>query len=174
MSIFQFSMSEVPAAVATITGFIKDNPLLSGALFISYALFYFYSFINNKSVDSDVYEIDLLGNGVSSIMVALLLIGLDESSKGFSFASLDFSSPTTKAAVFLGGYALLLLLFTFTKMLPKFLVVVFGNSELDLFINLIAVLMIEPGVAITGTLLAVIGAPLLVLLIIERLRRLAG
>ena len=173
MSIFQFSFSEVPAAISTITGFIKDNPLLSGALFISYALFYLYSFINNKSVDSDVYEIDLLGNGVSSIMVALLLIGLDESSKGFSFASLDFSSPTTKAAAFLGGYALLLLLFAFTKMLPKFLVVVFGNSELDLFINLIAVLMIEPGVAITGTLLAVIGAPLLILLIIGRLRRLA-
>lgn len=56
----------------------------------------------------------------------------------------------------------------------KFLVVVFGNSELDLFINFIAVLMIEPGIEITGTLLAVIGAPLLILLIIERLRRLGG
>ncbi len=174
MSIFQFSMSEVPVAVSTITGFIKDNPILSGVMFISYVLFYFYSIINNKSVDSDVYEIDLLGNGVSSIMVAFLLLGLDESSKGFSFASLDFSSPTTKSAILLSGYAILLLLFAFTKMLPKFLVVVFGNSELDLFINLVAVLMIKPGIAITGTLLAVIGVPLLILLIIERLRRLAG
>ena len=106
-------------------------------------------------------------------MVAFLLVGLDESSKGFSFASLDISSPTTKAAIFLAGYAILLLLFAFTKMLPKFLVVVFGKREFDLFINFIAVLMIEPGIAITGTLLAVIGVPLLILLIIERLRRLA-
>src|SRR3989338_4512892 len=173
MSIFQFSFSEVPAAISAIIGFIKDNLILSVVLFVSYALFYLYGIINNKSVDSDVYEIDLLGNGVSSIMVALLLVGLDESSKGFSFASLNFSSPTTKAAIFLAGYAILLLLFAFTKMLPKFLVVVFGNSELDLFINFIAVLMIEPGIAITGTLLAVIGVPLLILLIIERLRRLA-
>jgi len=173
MSIFQFSFSEIPEAVSIIIGFINDNLILSGVLFISYTLFYLYGIINNKSVDSDVYEIDLLGNGVSSIMVAFLLVGLDESSKGFSFASLDISSPTTKAAIFLAGYAILLLLFAFTKMLPKFLVVVFGNSELDLFINFIAVLMIEPGIAITGTLLAVIGVPLLILLIIERLRRLA-
>ena len=174
MSIFQFSFSEVPAAISTITGFIKDNLILSVVLFFSYALFYLYSIIHNKSADSDIYEIDLLGNGVSSMMVALLLVGLDESSKGFSFASLDISSPTTKAAIFLSGYAILLLLFAFTKMLPKFLVVIFGNGELDLFINFVAVLMIEPGIAITGTLLAVIGVPLLILLIIERLRRLSG
>ena len=174
MSIFQFSFSEIPEAVSIIIGFINDNLILSGVLFISYTLFYLYGIINNKSVDSDVYEIDLLGNGVSSIMVALLLVGLDESSKGFSFASLDISSPTTKAAIFLSGYAILLLLFAFTKMLPKFLVVIFGNGELDLFINFVAVLMIEPGIAITGTLLAVIGVPLLILLIIERLRRLSG
>ena len=171
MSIFQFSFSEIPEAVSIIIGFINDNLILSVVLFISHALFYLYSIINNKSDDSDVYEIDLLGNGVSSIMVALLLVGLDESSKGFSFASLDFSSSTTKVAIFLSGYAILLILFAFTKMLPKFLVVVFGNGQLDLFVNLVAVLMIEPGVVITGTLLAVIGVPLLILLIIERLRR---
>ena len=130
--------------------------------------------MNNKAVDSDVYEVDLLSNGVSSVMVALLLIGLDESSKGFSFASLDFNSPRTKIAVFLLIYALVFLFLAFTKILPKFLVVIFGNSELDLFVNFVAVLMIEPKIAITGTLLAVIGIPLLVLLIIQRLRRMMG
>ena len=174
MSVFQFSFSEVPAAISIITGFIQDNVILSAALFVSYALFYLYGIINNKAVDSDVYEVDLLGNGVSSAMVALLLIGLDESSKGFSLASLDFNSVRTKVALFLLIYAIVLLIFAFTKMLPKFLVVVFGNGELDLFINFISVLMIEPNIAITGTLLAVIGVPLLILLIIERLRRLAG
>lgn len=174
MSILQFSASEIPAAISAITDFISDNPILSGALFISYTLFYLYAFINNKAVDSDVYEVDLLSNGVSSVMVALLLIGLDESSKGFSFASLDFNSPRTKIAVFLFGYALITLFFAFTKILPKFLVVIFGNSELDLFINFTAVLMIEPKIAITGTLLAVMGIPLLVLLTIQRLRRMMG
>ena len=172
MSIFQFSLAQVPAAVATITGFIRDNPILCGALFLSYTLFYVYAFIHNKAVDSDVYEVDLLSSGVSSIMVALLLIGIDESSKSLGF-SLDLGSPKGRVAVFLLIYALTMVILAFTKMLPGFLVVIFGNSELDLFVNFVAILMIEPTIAITGTLLAVIGVPLLALLIIQRLRRLA-
>lgn len=172
MSIFQFSLAQIPAAVSTILGFITDNPILCGALFLSYALFYTYAFIHNKAVDSDVYEVDLLSSGVSSIMVALLLIGIDESSKSLGF-SLDLGSPKGKVAAFLLIYALAMVLLAFTKLLPGFLVVIFGNSELDLFVNFVAILMIEPSIAITGTLLAVIGVPLLALLIIQRLRRLA-
>ena len=69
-------------------------------------------------------------------------------------------------------YALLLILFAFTKLLPKFLVVLFGNSELDLFINFVAILMADPEIVLTGTIIGVIGIPLLVFLIIQRLRRL--
>ena len=172
MSIFQFSLAQIPAAVSAILGFIANNPILCGALFLSYALFYAYAFIHNKAVDSDIYEVDLISSGVSSIMVALLLIGIDESSKSLGF-SLDLGSPKGRVAVFLLIYALTMVILAFTKMLPGFLVVIFGNSELDLFVNFVAILMIEPTIAITGTLLAVIGVPLLALLIIQRLRRLA-
>jgi len=172
MSIFKVDIQQVPNAVSVIAGFIKDNSILCAVLFISYALFYLYSFIHNKSVDSEVYEGDLLGNSISSIMVALMLIGLSETSKGFSFTSLNFSSPQTKIAIFLVIYAIILLFFAFTKILPGFLVVILGNNELDLFINFVAILMIEPKIIITGTLLAVIGVPLFILLIIQRIRRL--
>lgn len=46
-----------------------------------------------------------------------------------------------------------------------------NTHKLTLPINFVAVLMIEPSIIITGTLLAVIGVPLLILLVIQRLRR---
>ena len=174
MNILQINFAEIPAAVQTVTGFIKENPLLCGIMLISYALYYIYSFIHNKSVDSDIYEIDMVSAAISSIMVSMLLIGLDESSKGFNLMAMDLSSQTTKIAIFLLSYAVILLFFGFTKILPKFLVVLLGNSELDLFINFGAALLTDPDVAITGTLLLVMGAPLAILLVIQRIRRLMG
>jgi hypothetical protein len=166
-----FSPAEVPAALATLGAFIADNLILCIIILGSYIAFYVYSFIHNTSADSDVYEIDLLSAGISSLTTALLLVGLDEGSKGFSFANLSFSEPSTKMAIGLAAYALFLMLFAFTKMLPRFLVVLLGNSELDLFINLVAVMIISPGVVITGTLLLVLIAPLIFLFLVQRLRR---
>ena len=101
MTLLQFNPAEVPAAISAILGFVRENPILSGVLFFSYALFYLYTFINNTAVDSEIYEIDLLSSGISSAMVALLLVGLDETSKGFSLTNIDMSLQTTKIAVFL-------------------------------------------------------------------------
>ena len=168
---FAFNFSEIPAVISTLTNFIKDNFLLFAIMFVSYFLFYIYTFINNKAVDTDVYEIDLLSNGVSTMMVSFLLIGLDESSKGFNLAALNFGNPTTRIALYLFIYAIVLILFAFIKALPRFLVILLGNSELDLFINVIAVLLSEPKIVITGTLIAVIGAPLVALFVIQRIRR---
>ncbi|MFH1181982.1 MAG: hypothetical protein V1702_03415, partial [Candidatus Woesearchaeota archaeon] len=153
MSILSFSPAEIPAALSTLGDFIGNNLILCLIIIGSYALFYIYSFLHNTSVDSDVYEIDLLSAGVSSLTTALLLIGLDEGSNSFNFANLGFSEPSTKMAIGLAVYAVFLILFAFTKMLPRFFVVILGNSELDLFINLIAVMIISPEVNITGTLL---------------------
>lgn len=174
LSIFDFSVSALPEAYAIITEFVRENPLLCGALFISYALIYAYSFINHKAADSEVYEIDLISSGISSIMVALLLIGLDETARGFDFTNIDPSSANTRVALFLGAYALVLIFFAFTKILPSFLVVLLGNSELDLFINFIAIMMIEPSIVLTGTMVAAVAMPLTVLLIVQRLRRMMG
>ena len=168
MNLLSFNLSEIPATVSVLLEFIKANPILTGALFLSFALFYIYSFVHHRAVDSDVYEIDLISSGVSSVMVALLLIGLDDK---VNIKSLDFSSPTTKVAIFLLIYATILIFFAFSKILPKFLVVILGNNELDLFINFVAVLLIEPSIKLTGTLLLVIGTPLIFLLIAQRIRR---
>ena len=169
-----FDPSKIPETISILFNFIKENPILCSILFLYYVLFYVYSFIHNKSVDSDIYEMDVLSNGISSIMIALLLVGLDETSKGFSFASIDLSSPTTKIALLLFIYGLILVVFAFTKLLPKVLVIILGNSEVDLFINFIAILLVDPNIVITLTMFFVIGAPLLVLLIIQRIRRLMG
>src|SRR3989338_537612 len=171
MNIFEFNTSEIPEAISAIIGFIKDNAILSAALFVSYLLFYLYSFINNRSVDSEVYEIDLISSAISSIMVALLLIGLDENNKGFTISNLDFSSQKTMTALYLFIFAVLLIIFAFTKILPKYLVIFLGNNEIDLFINFVAVLMTDDRITITGTLLAVIGIPLATLFIVQRIRR---
>ena len=40
MNIFEFNTSEIPEAISAIIGFIKDNAILSAALFVSYLLFY--------------------------------------------------------------------------------------------------------------------------------------
>jgi len=171
MNIFEFNTSEIPEAISAIIGFIKDNAILSAALFVSYLLFYLYSFINNRSVDSEVYEIDLISSAISSIMVSLLLIGLDENNKGFAISGLDFSSQKTITALYLFIFAVILIIFAFTKILPKFLVIILGNNELDLFINFVAVLMTDERIVLTGTLLAVIGIPLAALFIVQRIRR---
>src|SRR3989338_9726483 len=171
MAIFEFNLSEIPEAVSILTDFIIENPILCAALFISYLLFYLYSFINNRSVDSEVYEIDLISSAISSIMVALLLIGLDENNKGFAISGLDFSSQKTITALYLFIFAVILIIFAFTKILPKFLVIILGNNELDLFINFVAVLMTDERIVLTGTLLAVIGIPLAALFIVQRIRR---
>lgn len=171
MSLFEFNSSEIPAAASVILSFIRENLILSAALFISYMLFYFYSFINNRSVDSEIYEIDLISSAISSIMVSLLLVGLDENNKGFSLSGLDFSSQKTIIALGLFTFAVLLIIFAFTKILPKILVIIMGNNEIDLFINFVAVLMTNEKIAITGTLLAVIGIPLMALFIVQRIRR---
>lgn len=155
-------------------GVVKDNLILFIIIITSYFLYYIYSFINNTSHDSEIYEIDLLSSGISSFMTGLLLVGLDESAKTFNPLNLDFGDPTTKVAFFLFVYAIFLIFFAFVKILPRFLVVIFGNSELDMFINIVAILLITPKVVIDGTMLAVIGAPLFVLLIIQRIRRLMG
>jgi len=174
MTLLQFNPAEVPAAISTILDFVKENPILSGVLFFSYALFYLYTFINNTAVDSEVYEIDLLSSGISSAMVALLLVGLDETSKGFSLTNIDMNLQTTKIAVFLFIFAMVLIIFAFVRILPKFFVVLLGNNEVDLFINLVAVLMTDPEIVITGTLLGIIIIPLAVLFVIQRIRRFLG
>lgn len=174
LSLFDFNLAHLPDAYAIIVEFVRENPLLCGALFISYTLIYTYSFINHKAADSEVYEIDLISSGISSIMVALLLIGLDETAKGFNFTNIDLGSANTQVALFLGAYALVLIFFAFTKILPSFLVVLLGNSELDLFINFMAVMMIDPSIVLTGTMVAAVALPLSVLLVIQRLRRMMG
>lgn len=171
---FAFNPSEMPAAISTLNEFIKDNFLLFAIMLVSYFLFYIYTFINHKAVDTDVYEIDLLSNGISTMMVSFLLIGLDESSKGFNLAALNFSEPTTRIALYLFIYATILTFFAFIKALPRFLVILLGNSELDLFINIIAVVLTEPKIVITGTFIAVIGVPLFALFVIQRIRRIMG
>jgi hypothetical protein len=167
-----FSPAEIPTALATLGNFISNNLILSLIILGSYISFYIYSFIHNTSVDSDVYEIDLLSAGISRLTTALLLVGLDEGAKSFSFATLSFSEPSTKMAIALAAYAFLLIIFAFTKILPRFLVVLLGNSELDLFINLVAVMIISPEVQITGTLLLLLAVPLACLFIVQRIRRL--
>jgi hypothetical protein len=171
MSLLSFSMADVPAALSTLGSFIASNLILCIIILGSYIAFYLYSFIHNTSADSDVYEIDLLSAGISSLTTALLLVGLDEGSTAFSFASLSLSEPSTKMALGLAAYAFFLIIFAFTKMLPRFIVVLLGNSELDLFINIVAVMIISPGVVITGTLLLLLLVPLLFLFIVQRLRR---
>jgi hypothetical protein len=166
-----FSFAEIPGAIQTIVTFVGSNVILCSIILFSYVLFYVYQFIHSSGVDSDVYEIDLLSAGVSSLTTAFLLVGLDESSNSFTFTNLNLSEPSTMMAIGLSIYSLVLILFAFTKILPKFLVVMLGNSELDLFINLVAVMIISPGVKITPTLLAVIGVPLVILLIIQRVKR---
>jgi|GEM_PF-5267395 len=175
MSLFSFSIAGVPAALSVIVNFIKENPIMSVFLFAYYFLIYIYQFINNHAVDSDIYEMDLLSSGISSIMVAMLLIGLDESSKGFDLSKLfAFNTITTKVALILLIYGVILIIFAFIKILPHFIVILLGNSELDLFINFVAVLMTQPKAEITGTLLIVIGAPLILMFLIQRVRRMMG
>jgi|WetSurMetagenome_2_1015567.scaffolds.fasta_scaffold357863_2 hypothetical protein len=166
-----FNPAEIPAALSTLGAFISNNLILCIIILGSYIAFYIYSFIHNNSSDSDVYEIDLLSAGISSLTTALLLVGLDEGSKAFSFANLSFGEPTTKMAIGLAVYAVILIIFAFTKILPRFLVILFGNSELDLFINLVAVMIISPEIVISGTLLLVIAIPLACLFIVQRVRR---
>jgi hypothetical protein len=166
-------MSQVPAAVSAITGFITKNPFLCLILFVSYGLFYLYSFVHNRSADSDVYEIDMISSGVSSILVALMLLGLDESSESIVL-KVSMTDPGNKIALMLLGYAIVLIILAFIKVLPKFIVVILGNSELDLFINLVAALMTDPKVAINTTLLVVIAVPLALLFVVQRVRRMMG
>ena len=172
IDLFSFSISAIPSTLAELWNFILGNPILCGILFASYFLHYAYQFINYKAADSEVYEIDLLSSGISTIMIAFLLIGLDESAKVFNFSNIDLGTTTTLVAVVLFIYALLLILFAFVKILPRFLVILLGNSEVDLLINFVAILMIDPEITITGTTLLVIAVPLLTLLLIQRLRRL--
>ena len=175
MSILAFSSAQIPAAFSTIITFIKENPIMSVFLFAYYFLIYIYQFINTHAVDSDIYEMDLLSSGISSIMVSMLLVGLDEAAKGFDIMRLiAFNSMTTKVALVLLIYGVILIIFAFIKVLPHFIVILLGNSELDLFINLVAVLMTQPKAEITGTLLIVIGAPLVVMFVVQRVRRMMG
>jgi len=166
-----FSPPEVSLALNTLFNFFKENIILTVFIFSSYILFYLYSFIHSKGVDSDIYEMDVLSSGVSSAMTALLLLGLDESSKKFALTSLNFSDPTSRMAILLLAYAIMLIFFAFMKALPRLLVILFGNSELDLLINLLAVLSIDSKVHITGTLVGIIAIPLFVLLILQRAKR---
>jgi hypothetical protein len=171
MNLLSFNLADISSALAIIGKFIVDNPILCGALFITYIVHYLYSFIFNHAVDTDVYEIDLITAGMSSFMVSLLLLGLDESQKSFNLSEIDFTTATTKVAIFLAIFAFILVILAFIKVLPKFMVVLLGNSEVDLFINLSAVMMTDPEIELTGTILAVIAVPLIILLIILRIRR---
>jgi hypothetical protein len=175
VSLLTYSAAGIPAALSTITSFIKENPIMSVFLFAYYFLIYIYQFINNHAVDSDIYEMDLLSSGISSIMVAMLLVGLDEAAKGFDITRLfAFNTMTTKVALVLLIYGIILIIFAFIKVLPHFIVILLGNSELDLFINLVAVLLTQPKAEITGTLLVVIGVPLAVMFVVQRIRRMMG
>jgi len=166
-----FSPAEIPNAIATFKAVIIDNPLPSILLFGSYILYYVYLFINHKAADSEIYEIDLLSAGISSFMIGLLLLGVSEESKTLSLSSFNFSSGTSVYALMLMGYALLLILFAFVKILPRVVVILLGNSELDFFINFMAIMLTQQGVAITGTLMVLVAVPLIILLIIQRVRR---
>lgn len=171
MSIFSLNFADIPSTLSAIGGFIAKNPILSIILFTSYALYYIYMFIHHKASESDVYEIDLISAGISSMMVGLLLIGLDESSQGLDLSGVDFGSQTTLIAFGLIVYAAILFFCAFTKILPKVLVVILGTSELDIFINFLAMLMTDAEMTITGTTIFVIGVPLLILFVIQRIRR---
>ncbi len=165
---------EIAAAISLIITFVKENFILCGFMLISYFVLYFYEFIHTKSQDSDVYEIDIVSSGLSSIMVAFMLVGLDESSKGFDFSHINFSEPTTKMAAFLVAYALMLIVLGFTKILPRLFVIILGNSELDFFINFTAVLMTEKTTQLTPSLILVIAAPLTMLFLSLRIKRMMG
>ena len=169
-----FSPAAIPGAISGVLSFIRDNPIMCAFLFTYYAIFYLYSMVHHKSMDSDIYEADVLSNGISSIMTVFLLIGLDENAMGFSLTNLDFSLQTTLIAAFLFVYGGILILCAFTKILPRILVLILGNSELDLFINLVAVLMVDSSFEVTGTTLFVIGVPLAILFLVQRLRRKMG
>jgi hypothetical protein len=164
------SGAEVGAVFSTLGILVSNNIILFIMMFISYFIFYFYEFVHCTSTDSDIYEIDLVSSGVSSVTVALMLIGLDESSKGFSFANIDIHSQTTIVALCLVAYGFLLIFFGFTKILPRLLVIFLGNSELDFFINILAVLLAER-IVVTTTMIFVILVPLALLFLSLRFRR---
>jgi len=174
MNLLEFNLADISSVISVLLGFVKENLILFILIFFSYAIFFVYNFLNNKSVDGEIYESDVLGSAVSSIMTALLLVGLDEGTKGLDALKFDLGSTTTKIAIFLLIYGVFLMICAFVKILPKFLVIVFGNSELDMFINLIAIILTDPKIEITGTMLVVLAVPLTVLFAVQRIRRMMG
>ena len=105
----------INAELALLAAFVKENLILTILMVFSYVLFYIYSFIHNTSTDSEIYEIDVVSSGVSSILTVCYLIGLDDSTKGFDLSSLDFSSNLIRISGLLLIYGLLLVIIGFGK-----------------------------------------------------------
>ncbi|MBI2546534.1 hypothetical protein HYV81_05110 [Candidatus Woesearchaeota archaeon] len=164
------SLAAIPERVGDVIGLIMGEPLVYIPLLSMWLLFELYYIVSSS--DSDVKESDLLENSVSSIYIAVMISPLfgDE---GFSLAAFSNPSARTWLSIILFCYAAFLIIMAFTKMLPQFLVHVFGGASLDMFGTMLALIWVDGSIPIDLATIAVLLIPILLMQVFGFFRRMA-
>lgn len=162
------ALADIPARFGDIYTLVMGEPLVYIPLLGMWLLFELYYIVSSS--DSDVKESDLLENSISSIYVAIMISPLfgDE---GFTLAAFSDPSARTWLSIILFCYAGFLIIMAFTKMLPQFLVHIFGGASLDMFGTVLALIYVDGTVPIDLATVAVLLIPILMMQVFGFLRR---
>ncbi|MDP3766028.1 MAG: hypothetical protein Q8R04_05945 [Nanoarchaeota archaeon] len=146
------TLSSVPERLPEVWRVLAADPLLYLPLIAWWFIFELF-FLLHKS---DTYQQkDVLDNGVSSFYAGFYISPWIQ---GGAFAEL---APSTVLSVILMGYGMFLILAAFVKLLPKFLIPLFGGASTDLVVNVTAIFVVDAGLPLDWATIAIVAAPVL-------------
>ncbi len=149
---------------------IMSEPIVYLPLIGIWFIFEFYYLVSSSN--DDIKESDLLENSISSIYVAIMISPIVTNVSKFSFNVFTNPTPRTVLSMILFGYAAFLMICAFTKILPKFLVYLFGGASIDTMFTMLALIYVDGKIPIDMATVIVILIPVIFMHILKFFRRL--
>ena len=148
------TLSFLPERVVDIVGVLTKDPLLYIPMLGWWLIFELYYL---KHRHDEIRDVDVLDNGLSAIYTGIYISPIVQ-----GLAATAFTAPTNKTMlsfIFM-GYGLFLVIVAFTKLLPRFLVTLFGWAAVDLIVSILAIFYVDNVVPIDLATIAIIVVPI--------------
>ena len=147
------SLSHIGERLPQVWHTLANDPLLYIPLIAWWALFEFF-FLFHAS--EDYHHKDVLDNGMSSIYAGMYISPIIQ---GGGLAEFAKFSPNSVLSLILMSYGAFLILGAFTKMIPEFLIPFFGGASIDLVVNVLAIFIVDAGLAFDLATIAIVIVP---------------
>lgn len=148
------SLSNISERLPEVWKTLLEDPLLYIPLVAWWFIFELFYLIHKSE---SYHQQDVLDNGLSSFYAGLYISPLIQ---GGGFVGFTKLTPSTILSIILMVYGLFLVLAAFVKLLPQFLLPLFGGASIDLVVNVIAIFVVDAGLAFDLATIAIVIVPM--------------